>query len=319
VATATGNVAPCNESSGSLQSHGTSVSAPSAIDATNPIEAHDASSRSAAVEHCGTDMLHQPGSHQGSSLPTPPDYVKILSEAQTANELHVVEQLANGTLDDKTFDKIQRFAHQRNRTVESVVETLLADPAFASFFAADANKQYVHERAAFEYINGLKLHPDSPVDDARRLPARGPNSMHMTTHGVFHQDELGRMKTRASSLDINVAVAGWTAFQSHKFTFGEGGSQDNAYANMIEFAWAARRMRSDVAALHRSMDQFGRYRPAIFIAVVDGPYWNKERRTALAKAGRAVSTPEQGGFMVCTTAELAGIYAAIAELETSDI
>lgn len=310
MAIATPNVAPCTTSA--VQSHGTSVSAPSAIDATN-IQDCIASPRSIAGECCDSDTLHESGPAQTLPLPTPPDYISIVQAVQQENVDSVLHQIETGEFDSRTYAKILEQAHIDGDTFEEVHAALLREPRFARFFAVNATRQSVHEKALAAYCQALSAHPDSPVVAAHRLDQKGADALQVTSKGIRHGDEMGRLTALCPSIDLNLLVAGWSIMVSHKYTKDEGGAQDNAFANMREFVTSLRSGKFSTAPLHRSLagnTPEVEY-PAMYLAVVDGPFWNADRREQLARKGRATDTPQQGRVMVCTSADLQDIFSAL--------
>lgn len=258
-------------------------------------------------------MLHVDAETQSTPpLPVPPDFQSEVASLRAQNEAYVLEQVYANDLFEDTYPQFQRLAHNTNMTVDQWVKFIAENPGAASLVAKDPTKGRAHERISYRYCESLASHPETPILAAAQLPTGGKNALYVTSQGVRHGDERGRLRTVSSSIDINTFVSNWSVYQYHKYTTDEGGSQDNVFEVTRDHAVLCRKHRTNEGRLHRSLDPHGAFRPVLHLIVVDGPYWNEDRKRQIRRAGKACTTPTPGGLMVCTTAELLDVYNAIA-------
>lgn len=325
MAPATDNVAPRDSSESQCSGH--TVSAPSAIDATTPQEEYSYSPRMDQVEQLGSDTIQATDSPSAPPLPTPPDYPAELSAMRTKAADIVVSQVLNNDLDDPTRARIKRYAEKWDLSPDRVIAAIAAAPdVLAPVFAEDSMKLGWHERRTLEYEKALAEHPTSPVMKVAKLPNKGPAAMYVTSKGVKYGSDLSsRMLKQGSSLtdsiDLNALVDNqttgpWTVYQFLKNNNGEGGSQDMAFNSVAAWARAVKTMNKDLGEFgpaHSSIDKSGSTRPALFVAVLDGDFWTKERVERIKAIGRAVDSPIAGGFVVVDSNGLADLFEAVSK------
>jgi hypothetical protein len=194
----------------------------------------------------------------------------------------VVSQVLNNDLDDPTRARIKRYAEKWDLSPDRVIAAIAAAPdVLAPVFAEDSMKLGWHERRTLEYEKALAEHPTSPVMKVAKLPNKGPAAMYVTSKGVKYGSDLSsRMLKQGSSL---------TAVKTMNKDLGEFGPA------------------------HSSIDKSGSTRPALFVAVLDGDFWTKERVERIKAIGRAVDSPIAGGFVVVDSNGLADLFEAVSK------
>lgn len=316
MAPATSNVASYGACTGTL--NGNEVPHPSDTDTTNPQGSPLPRSTPGEFPEYGT--LHDEDLESTSSLPAPlpPDFAAEIDALRTAAVQDVIHQVLNNSISGIVSARMNRYAEKNNLAFTDVVRMVADHPAAAApIFADDPMKQRFHERRSLEYVRELTAHANSPVYDLADLPTRGPNAMYLTTQGVRHGDELGRLKRRASSCDANSLVLNprlgpWSLYHFHKYTQDEGGSQERAFDDVIRFAESARTYSFVEGPAHRTMDPTGARYTAVYLAVLDGPFWTASRINDVKRAGRASDQITPGGFYVTSTQGLAEFFTAVA-------
>jgi hypothetical protein len=294
------------------------VSAVLQVDGAQPqTEGIISSVRNTSGERLGSDMFHaagQPGPIS-NPLPTAPDFIKELRDARERNKHNVLNQLYSETIESELYNKMTKYAAENGLTIDEAQQMLVQYPHLAKHFFTDPIKQSIHERLSYEYCAALALHQDSPLQAVAQLPRGGDTAMYHTSKGVKHGKDLtGKLRAQCSSFDLLATLNGWVVYQFHKYTFEEGGSQNRGKDDVLTYATSSRKYGQVEGPLHIDMDPTQAPHKALYVAVVDGPYWTDEYRKEVKRAGKAVDVPTEGGFMVCSTADLAALYETIASL-----
>lgn len=183
-----------------------------------------------------------------------PDYEGEFIKQLRKNAAAIPAQLAAG--DKNLAKKIATFAERHGYSVGRIVKKIKEDLVFAAHFAVDPAKQKIHENIAAKHIKKLK--------NVQNFNQLSHGALSVLQGAVMSRVELlARGGTsRAKTIDFMWITCGKRVYASHKYTRGEGGAQDNQYADMQQFIREARDST---------------LKDTIFIAIADGEYYNKSR------------------------------------------
>jgi len=326
MADAINNVAPRDLVS---QCSGHNVSAPSAKDATiiNGAPAPE-SDLARQQDH---DTLHNDAAHNAVSTPgnrptfTSGDFVIAAAHEREVSRQEVLQQLLTDTIESDLEYRLEKLAIRWSMSVGEVIKLAAEMPNVVSpELAVEPNKRRTHERTSHRHCLDLKNFGGSSVVESVLLPVKGPAAVYLASNkGLVYGDELGRSKPLCKSMDIATLVKGSSGdlrlvVQYHKHTTGEGGSQDYACDDMVDFASAVRTHGPAAASADRMMATTctivpaGPVIPVFYAAVVDGSFWTKDRVKTLRQKGKEAKMIRPGGFYVRSTAELDEFFESIA-------
>lgn len=185
------------------------------------------------------------------------DFEKEVSKRLKENISDVREEIKNADMQYKIENYSKKYKIQKNYIEQLIID----DINFASNFAKDPGKQSIHEKISSEYLSNLDIIKDNGrfID----LPTRGKEAKYVTSYGVKNEN-LDDVK----SIDFQIEVLDQKIYASCKHTKGEGGAQDNQYADVKNFV----RVASDM--IRRGYCQENEH----FICIVDGSYYDKKSR-----------------------------------------
>lgn len=141
------------------------------------------------------------------------------------------------------------------------------DDGFAAHFAKDPRRQNNHEQIASSWLCSMP-----GVSNFQKLFSKGPSALYASNGLALPSLQLANNDTPKSidfSWDI-VLPGGFkklSFFAAHKYTFEDGGSQDNQLEDLRAFTKEASKLQKEMG--HR------------FLALADGPYYQKPREHGL--------------------------------------
>lgn len=326
VADAINNVAPRGHEP---QCSGHNVSAPSANDATI-INGAPAPESDLAWQQ-DQDTLHNDAAHNAASTPgirptfTPGDFDIAAAHEREVSRQEVLQQLMTDTIESDLEYRLEKLALRWSMSVGQVIKLAAEMPNVVSpELAVEPNKRRIHERTSHRHCLALKDFDGSSVLESVLLPVKGPAAVYLASNkGLVYGDDLGRSKPLCKSMDIATLVKGSNGdlrlvVQYHKHTTGEGGSQDYACDDMVDFASAVRTHGVDAVFADRMMASTrtivpaGSTIPVFYVAVVDGSFWTKDRVKTLRQKGKETKVVRPGGLYVRSTAELDEFFESVA-------
>ncbi len=152
-------------------------------------------------------------------------------------------------------EKIDRFCVRYNMSRGEVLASVLSDTVAATTFAKSASRQRMAEKAQLYYLKNVRK------IKIERLKQSGPESIRLRKGNL----EYGTSTTGDSTKSID-ALGNGTDFIFVKWTDGNGGGQDNQAFDAIRFLEGA----TKYVKKHNDKRRF--------VAVLDGPYYEKNRR-----------------------------------------
>lgn len=138
-----------------------------------------------------------------------------------------------------------------DQTLETVCKSIISDPNLQIRMCKDPCRQGIHEKLQFEYIKKF-IEPD-----IKKLPKYGKNALYLNSKGELTNT---RGKETIKSIDFKVGEY----YAQAKYTHLCGGSQDNAFHELINYLVFARRHNSKVDANKKK-----------FMVIIGGSYYLK--------------------------------------------
>lgn len=180
------------------------------------------------------------------------DYKKHYHEALLSN----LEEVRKDVLtSDKDMEiKISNFSAKYEIPILFIRNKILKDNIFAIQFAKDPSKQTFHQNLASEFIASME-----GVENFRVLPANGKNALYIIDGKLGNENEI--IKGSSKSIDFYWCYNGYNCYAAHKYTDIDGGSQDNQYADLMNFLKNASLSKEE---------------KNIFFAIGDGDYYQRK-------------------------------------------
>lgn len=200
------------------------------------------------------------------------DYEGIIHARRFVNANQVIKDL-----DDEKRDiqrKVKNFANNWDLDIDEVEENLRNNTLFRYTFAKSPSKQSIHEEIASNYIESLPI-----VDRFENLPAGGKNAKHVGLSGVTVGAKDEGIKSK--SIDFEIHSKGKVIYVGHKFTGDDGGAQDNQFNDIKEYLHEAAALKK-TGLVDDSVE---------FMAIVDGPYYQRNGRMSILKNAGEGLTP----------------------------
>lgn len=146
------------------------------------------------------------------------------------NAVDVPRAVKAGELNLKITNYCERFGYSE----DEVRERLKSDHFLQAWFAKDPKKQNIHEHTAAEFIKRIK-----GISNFRNLPN---NEKAISNGGVIPKKELKKTggRSTAKTIDFEWNYGHLECYAYHKYTHGEGGSQDSALRDLQAFIREAR-------------------------------------------------------------------------------
>ena len=188
----------------------------------------------------------------------PPDYEGIVAKRWIENFERVTSLLNNN--DQGIVKRIKTFAGHFGFEESDVRNAIKNDKMFSAHFAIDPTTQNIHESAA-----ACWLKDELAIKEFIKLPKSGENVHYVTKDGKII---LGK-KTYMKSLDFRWISNGCTFYATHKYTREEGGGQGNQYKSVQTLLDAFQNVKEE--------DLEEEDLKVVLLAIVDGPYYTKER------------------------------------------
>lgn len=183
--------------------------------------------------------------------------------------LENVEEVRESVRDKDMQLKITNYANKHGLSKGYVEQRIVDDIDFARNFAKDPGRQSIHETIAAKHIEELPVVKEH--GSFKKLPAGGRNAKYVTLAGVRHENQ-----DDTKSIDFEIKIGDETIYATCKYTKGEGGAQDNQYADVKQYVNIATQMLSRGANEDNER----------FIAIVDGAYYeNHGRKKELRRIG----------------------------------
>lgn len=213
-----------------------------------------------------------------------PDYDVEWENAWMAN----IEKVQRGDVSDKRMKRLVKDAARYRMTVEEVLAECAASKVAAAAYATDPAKQNLAESLFNSFVEQF---PQELVADLVRPSNGGGDALYLIGTSVVRKDEAGNRELKASgakSVDFTFRCGDHQVFVSHKWTREAGGTQDHQAQELANFLTAGGKISSYDG------------RPAVFIAVADGAYYEHTARDGnswfdrnkLADNCFAVSSPD---------------------------
>lgn len=195
------------------------------------------------------------------------DYDQAFKEQLSKNVEAFKADIQNG----HNLDRLINFAQRYGLDVNDVIYKAQNDDVFALGFVKDPARQNFHENFAAEYIKNLPS-----VTAFEQLPKGGRNAKTVISGMVvdYLQAQQTHKKQKTIDFEFNIVNSDnrlIKVYASHKYTKDSGGAQDNQYENLINFM--------EHAKDNRDKDVY-------FLAICDGPYFQKTDAHGLSKIER---------------------------------
>ncbi len=172
-------------------------------------------------------------------LPTAPQFSDLELEAFIVN----CETAQSGKVLEPMRKKLDSFAERFGLPPELVLNKFLTDDIFRYTFGMAPGRQTFHERLALDYLASLPL-----FVDFIKPPAVGGQSLLITPMGtITEKHRIGSAARSSRSIDFQWTLGvrtlpdrhgelrTLTAYASHKYTKGQGGSQDKQRQELMDF------------------------------------------------------------------------------------
>lgn len=328
MADATNNVAP---SGIEPQCTGHNVSAPSAYDATTINDA--SASKSDFAQQQDLDTLNNDGALNTQSTPgsrptfTPDDFDIAVAHEREVSRQEVIRQCLTDTIEQDLEYRIEKLAIRWSMSPEQVIKNVATIPnVVAVELAIDPVKRRIHERTTYRHCLALKNFEGSSVVESVLLPTQGPSATYLIrNNGLVYGDGVGRSNPLCKSMDVATLIKGSNndlrlVIQYCKHTTGNGGGQDSAHDDMVDFVSAVRTYSTTSVDATRMMASTctivppGIPIPVFYVAVVDGSFWTKDRIKTLRQKGKESNVIRPGGLYVRSTAELDEFFESVAKV-----
>jgi hypothetical protein len=239
------------------------------------------------------------------SRPTPPDYEALERAARTANIADIHRQVASGKLTRGLRAKVGYRAKMNGERFEDILAALATEPHYAESFAVPPSRQSLHERAFRDYLDQLVECEQAALSAAIKLPNGGEDALRVTSNGVVHADEMTTSEQLCKSIDFCALLPGAVVYVSHKHTKVQGGVQDLAFEDLRRFVTAPSAAKITHGPVSRLLGQY-RPRPAIFVAVADGAYWDVRLDELRSLTGEHEALP--GSVFVTSSSHIADLF-----------
>ena len=273
--------------------------------------------------HADTSNLVDP-----ASLIITSTYFDDLKREETQKaQLDVVDQILTDTIEDELDVRLDKYATKIGMSYDRIVEKSQTDPEFLGVVAVECAhiEPALAERASYKHMQNLEAYEKSSVLKVDRLPISGNDAMHLTNHGLLFGNELTkkgpkRDKNLCKTMDTSALVMNTTqgpvlTIQYNKHTTGQGGSQDYAFNDVKDFVKGVNRMKLTQARAPRNIDPTGTQYPVVFVAVLDGTFWDKAAIKKLSRECKVAKSIAPGGLYICDTAGLQEFYESVAKAQ----
>ena len=157
----------------------------------------------------------------------PPDWDAEALAMWRKNASDVPTQFAAG--DTGMMKKVRTYCNRFGYEVCKVADKIVGDEMFAAHFSKDPSRQGIHEAIAAKYLRGEKN-----IHDFCVLPKTGEGALYLKVDGSI-TDEQPSSAHDTKSLDFRWQTAGTVCYASHKYTRGQGGSQDGSFREQKQF------------------------------------------------------------------------------------
>lgn len=175
-----------------------------------------------------------------------------------------VEDVRDSIMTKSMQLKITNYAARYNMSKRYVEQLIIDDINFAQNFAIDPGRQSIHEQIAANHLkNSSMFSMNSGKNQFKKLPSAGKNAKYVTIGGVSSKNI-----DDTKSIDFEMKVGEYIVYATCKYTKGEGGAQDNQYADVKQYV--------RIAAETYSRDT--KKPNEKFIAIVDGGYYDRHGR-----------------------------------------
>ncbi len=193
----------------------------------------------------------------------PPDYDAIEREIAKSGMEQVVDRLdAN---DEYLRKRIEWFVDRFGFQPEAVKDKIREDRMFSAHFAKDPRRTGFHEKVAACWLKQFS----NIIAEFETLPKSGKNAWYVNGDGLMQQN----VKPKPSkSLDFRWISGRYTIFGTHKYTREGGGNQDSQF--------------DEVKLTLRHFQQGAVDDCTILLAIVDGPYYTREKLAELNRFER---------------------------------
>jgi len=181
--------------------------------------------------------------------------IEFLKKIKRAENLRTLRKEIDKTwVNNKIKNHINRHPYLANFSVKQIKEMILNDDFIASFFIKEPGRQNISENAIAEYISNI-----AGVED---FVNHGSSVNLFVINGKITEKREPGIK----SIDYTWNWNGRKVYASQKYTAENGGAQDNQYNDILSF-------------LKNSQGN----EEHIFIAIIDGDYYNNFRTKELKK------------------------------------
>lgn len=207
-----------------------------------------------------------------------PEFSKILKNDKEARK-DVMEDIqyfylleSGDTLKEDNWNDVVRCVKQYSKSLENKIsnytsqwgddaaelkDEIASNIRLARQFAKDPTKQTLHQNVAFEYLKGISLFSsvENPIN-------RGNGAYYIMNGSIKTGADISNGQRNAKSIDFILKYTfkkkNFKIFVTHKYTKGEGGAQDNQFADVIDFHKHARECVDD---------------DVYFVSITDGAYY----------------------------------------------
>ncbi|TPE56968.1 hypothetical protein FJO69_02550 [[Mycoplasma] falconis] len=211
------------------------------------------------------------------------DWEKIIKQKRLENIKQVYKSLDAKWLKEKITSESNRTGVPIEKFYEEIRDLNLST---IIKFAKDPNKQNIHEIIASEFIK-----PIDGVTNFKILPKSGKNAIYLTSDGnvLKYQPDFKSLKT----IDMTWEYKNITFYASHKYTYDEGGAQDNQFEDVKRFLESVQKIINP---------------NVFFVCLTDGLYYQKLVKNGMSRkdylnmaykglSSAAISTEELADFM----------------------
>lgn len=174
-------------------------------------------------------------------------------------------QEVRNNIDEKYMKiKITNYCERYDLPYNFVKRKILTDNIFAISFSKDPSKQSFHQHYAAGFISSL---PN--VNNFQELPASGVNSLFVVDGVIVNRKNISN-DNETKSIDFYWESTNKNGelikfYAAHKHTDQDGGAQDNQYNDLKLFMKHA---------------QKSEYENIYFLAIGDGPYYQRDEKKA---------------------------------------
>jgi len=230
-----------------------------------------------------------------TNIPPPfPDYAKELAVLRAHNRRQAALEADAPWMQEKFRKHLERQdMDASDKALEALTARVKADDLLCSFFCKDPQRQNFHQNVFSEWI---KKQQDSLFIEPTLLPSAGPNSLVVVEGMVKKRDDMTSLTGK--SIDFR-----WdsehpshphkiSVYAAHKYIGEDGGSQDNQFQDVCDFV---------------RKTALNTYSKAIFVAVCDGPYFQRRKKTDgiyISRLDWVRNFANQRNVIVCTSQQL---------------